>query len=119
MPWTREPDGEWWLRWGDTTRNVEDMRADPTSILHLCRDLIAVRRELHGPYAAVDSPNGVWAWRRGDSAVVAVNLSNRPQAVRGVTGRIGRDTAGARTDEGVQGELRLAPWEGAVVLTSA
>ena len=36
MPWTREPEGEWWLRWGDTTRNVEDMRADPASILHLC-----------------------------------------------------------------------------------
>jgi hypothetical protein len=94
------------------------MRADPTSILHLCRDLISLRRELRGPYAPVDSPDGVWAWRRGDSAVVAVNLSNRPQAVRGVTGTIRRDTAGARVDEAVRGELRLGPWEGAVAVTS-
>jgi alpha-glucosidase len=117
MPWTREPDGEWWLRWGDTTRNVEDMRADPTSILHLCRDLIALRRELHGPYAPIDGPDGVWAWRRGDSALVAVNLSDRPHVVRGIGGSVGRDTSGARTGEAVEGELRLEPWEGVVLLT--
>jgi hypothetical protein len=93
------------------------MRDDPTSILHLCRDLIALRRELRGPYATVESPDGVWAWRRGESAFVAVNLSDRPRVVRGVTGSVRRDTAGSRRGEAVEGELGLEPWEG-VVLTS-
>jgi hypothetical protein len=93
------------------------MRADPTSILHLCRDLIALRRELHGPYAPVDAPDGVWAWRRGESAFVAVNLSDRPRAVHGIGGSVGRDTSGTRTGEAIQGELSLEPWEGVVLLT--
>ena len=116
MPWTREPDGEWWLRWGDTTRNVEDMRADPTSILHLCRDLIALRRELRGGYAPLDAPSGVWAWRRGDSGVVAVNLSDRAAKVRGVDGTIRIDTGRGREGEAVAGAVELEPWQGVVVL---
>ena len=119
MPWTREPEGEWWLRWGDTTRNVEDMRADPTSILHLCRDLIALRPELRGPYAPVDAPEDVWAWRRGESAVVAVNLGDRPRVVRGIHGTIRLGTSASRLGEALSGELRLGPWEGAVVLGGA
>ena len=118
MPWTREAVGEWWLRWGDTTRNVEDMRSDPTSILHLCRDLIALRRELRGPYTPVDSSAGVWAWRRGESGVVAINLSNAPGAVRRVAGTVRRDTSGSRAGEAVEGELRLGPWQGVIVLTT-
>jgi alpha-glucosidase len=116
MQWSRDASAEWWLRWGDTTRNVEDMRADPTSVLHLCRDLIAVRRGLHGRYASLDAPDGVWAWRRGDSAVVAVNLSERAATVHGVTGSVRIDTRRGREGEPVAGALRLDPWEGAVVL---
>ena len=119
MPWTREPDGEWWLRWGDTTRNVEDMRADPGSILHLCRDLIALRPELRGAYATLEAPDGVWAWRRGDAGVVAVNLGDRPQVVRGLQGTVRLGTDASRRDESVAGELRLGPWEGAVVLKTS
>ena len=116
MQWTRDTDEKWWLRWGDATRNVEDMRDDPTSILHVCRDLIALRRDLRGPYETIDAPEGVWAWRRGGSAVVAVNLSEHPARVRGVRGTIRLDTAGKRRGDAVGGELTLAPFEGAVVL---
>ena len=44
----------------------------------LTRDLIALRREhadLHsGSYATLAAPDGVWAWRRGASIAVVVNL---------------------------------------------
>jgi hypothetical protein len=59
----------------------------------------------------------VWAWRRGQGCTVAVNLSNRPQALRDVHGAIHLDTALARGGETVTGTLKLAPWEGAVVAT--
>jgi alpha-glucosidase len=44
MPWRH--DGGWsdpWLPLGDTSRNIEDERADPGSILRLVRSLIAAR----------------------------------------------------------------------------
>jgi alpha-glucosidase len=79
MPWTRE--GGWkdpWLPLEDTSRNVEDQRADAESTLNFTRDLIALRKELadvrSGPYAELPAPPGAWAWRRGDGVVVAVNV---------------------------------------------
>ena len=67
-----------WLPMGDAAeRNVADQREDPASMLHLCRDLIAVRRgraDLRsGASAPHEAPVGVWAWRRGDATLVAVN----------------------------------------------
>jgi len=59
-----------WLPLGDTAaRNVADQRHDPTSILTLTHDLLALRRrtpDLHsGSYASLPAPDGAWAWRRG------------------------------------------------------
>ena len=75
MPWTRE--GGWkdpWLPLEDTSRNVEDQRADPGSTLNFTRDLIALRTKLAdircGPYAELPAPPGAWAWRRGRDVVV-------------------------------------------------
>jgi alpha-glucosidase len=80
MPWTR--DGGWrdpWLPLGDTTRNVEDQRGDPGSILRFVRDVIASRRAnldlQSGAYEPADAPEGVWAYRRGETTV-ALNLSD-------------------------------------------
>jgi alpha-glucosidase len=119
MPWTRRPRQEWWLRHGDTTRNVEDMRDDPTSTLSFTRALIELRREAPelrlGPYSTLPAGPGVWAWRRGEGTAVAINLSDRPRLVRGVSGTVRLDTGLARSAEGVAGTLRLGPWEGAVV----
>jgi alpha-glucosidase len=115
MPWTSTADHEWWIRHGDLTRNVEDMRADEMSTLWFTRELLDVRRAFPPAMTTLDTPEGVWAWRRGDGYVVALNLSDRPRAVKGVQGSIRLDTGLARIGEEATGTLRLAPWEGAVV----
>jgi len=120
MPWTRE--GGWsdpWLPLEDTSRNVEDERADPGSTLNFTRDLIALRRELpdlrEGDYAELPAPAGAWAWRRGEGVVVAVNLGARPVEVA-VDGRIALATDRARDGELAAGRLALRPAEGAVLV---
>ena len=120
MPWTRE--GGWddpWLPLEDTSRNVEDERADPGSTLHLTRDLIALRRELPdlrwGAYAELPAPEGAWAWRRGEGVVVAVNLGARPVEVA-AEGRVVLATDRSREGELVGGRLALAPAEGAILV---
>jgi alpha-glucosidase len=68
MPWTPTGD-DWrepWLPLDDTTRNVEDQRADPASTLNYVRDLIQRRKEFAGaPYETLPSATGIWAYRRG------------------------------------------------------
>jgi alpha-glucosidase len=119
MPWAPTADHEWWIRHGDLTRNVEDMRADETSTLWFTKRLLELRRETPelglGSYVNVDAAPGVWAWRRGEACVVAVNLSDRPQSLRDVRGAIRLDTGLGRVGEHVAGTLKLGPWEGAVV----
>jgi alpha-glucosidase len=121
MPWAPNADREWWIRHGDLTRNVEDMRSDERSTLWLTKRLLELRRatpELRrGSYATVEGGVDVWAWRRGEGCVVAVNLSDRPTALRDVHGTIQLDTGLAREGENVAGTLKLAPWEGAFVGT--
>jgi alpha-glucosidase len=96
FPWTRSGD-EWrnpWLPLADTTRNVEDQRADPASTLNYVRELIAWRRSVAGaPYRSLPSPRGVWAYARGD-ATCAVNLGGRTARYEG---------------------RKLAPWEAAIL----
>jgi alpha-glucosidase len=119
MPWTPTFDHEWWVRHGDLTRNVEDMRADETSTLWFTKRLLELRRatpELRlGSYSTLDGGPGVWAWRRGEGSAVAVNLSDHPRVVRDLSGTIHLDTGLARAGENVAGTLQLAAWEGAVV----
>ncbi len=80
MPWN----GAWrdpWLPAGGGT-SVAAQRDDPGSILSFTRDLIARRRSttdlLDGAYEQLDAPAGVWAYRRGRSTVVALNLADAP-----------------------------------------
>jgi alpha-glucosidase len=120
MPWTR--DGGWndpWLPLGDTSRNVEDQRADPASTLQFTRDAIAIRKRLPalslGAYETVPAPSGAWAWRRGTDTTVAVNLGEEPVEVEGVTGVVMLGTDRLREDEHVSDRLRLGPGEGVVV----
>jgi alpha-glucosidase len=77
LPWTR--DGrEWkspWLPLGDTSRNVQDQLADPSSIVGHTRQLIGARKQLSGDsYETLPSPPGIWAYRRGD-AVCRLNMT--------------------------------------------
>jgi alpha-glucosidase len=118
MPWS--PEGGWrdpWLPLEDTSRNVEEQRTDPASTLHFTRALIAARRRLPdlrtGSYAALDAPGDVWAWRRGESCAVAVNLGSKEELVD-LEGRVELSTGRDREGEPFAG--RLAAGEG-VVLT--
>ena len=99
--------------------NVADQRADPASMLHLCRDLLALRRAEEdlsvGGYVSLAAPAGVWAYRRGSRFVVALNLSPDAAAVDGVGGRVRIGTRREREGETVADRLALCPWEGVVV----
>ena len=126
MQWTPEEGFtsagvEPWLPAGDAAaRNVADQREDPGSILHLCRDLIALRREredLHsGAYEALESAEGVWAWRRGTETVVALNHGDAPATLSLGAGEILIGTKRKRAGERVDGDVQLDPWE-AVILS--
>jgi alpha-glucosidase len=96
MPWTGGGT-EWknpWLPLSDTSLNVEDERVSPQSTLHYVRGLIEQRKEfVREPYEAVESRDGVWAWRRGTTTCV-VNLAD---------------------EEAEHDGRRLAPWEAAIL----
>jgi alpha-glucosidase len=78
MPWS--PSGaEWrspWLPLDDTSRNVEEQRADPDSTLNYVRDLIARRKVFaDAPYQTLRSGSGVWAYSRGPFTCI-LNMSD-------------------------------------------
>src|SRR5918994_5453207 len=87
MPWSDEPGGGFttagatpWLPFGDlAAHNVAAQRDDHGSVLHLVRDLIALRRRhadlREGPYDRIETSAGAWAWRRGDGLAVAICLA--------------------------------------------
>ena len=114
-----EPGVEPWLPLGHVdARNVAAQRDDAGSTLAFCRELIALRRSwpsLHsGTYELVEAtPAGVWVWRRGDDALVAVNLSDGGASLAGVGREVEITTAHGRERSGGR-DLRLAAWEGVV-----
>jgi alpha-glucosidase len=112
MPWG---DVDWcdpWLPLGGTVASVTEQRADPGSVLTFCREAIALRRArkdlTSGGYTPVASPTGVWAWQRGGSTGIALNLTDSV-ATTPLTGKVLLSTRG-RDDPS-----RLEPWEGVVV----
>ncbi len=127
MPWTPGPgggftsaDAEPWLPLGAAgSTNVTDQRSDPGSILHLCRDLIALRRatpELRsGAYTPVATPKELWAWRRGDGVLVAINLSEDEQTLDASDGTILLATDPERDGDAVSGSVVLGPRDAVVV----
>lgn len=111
---------ETWLPIGDSAgSNVADQKVDPRSVLYLCRDLIALRRESRdlrvGAYVRLESPPGSWLFARGGSFMVALNMSDDPILVSGVEGTVAISTGRDREGQLLSGELSLAGWEGAVV----
>jgi alpha-glucosidase len=97
LPWN----GGWtkpWLPLTAKVASVAEQRASDRSFLSYCRSLIAQRRAnadlVEGAYESLPSPDGVWAFRRGEHTRVAVNLT----------------AADAELEDG----LRLAPWQGLV-----
>ena len=127
MPWCNDPTGGFtapgvtpWLPIGDAAAcNVEDQHENPDSVLHFVRELVGLRRrtpDLHsGDYRSLETKGGLWAWHRGSSHVVAVNLGDDPASLDGVTGRIVAHSVPGRVDAALAGSLDLSGWEGAVV----
>jgi alpha-glucosidase len=124
MPWTAEGGfndngAEPWLPFGDLDRNVADQRSDPRSTLHLVRDLVALRRARadlrSGTYASLPAPDGAWVYRRGETTIVALNLSDDPVTAEGLAGEVMIGTDRERDGERVAGALSLPPWSGAVI----
>ncbi|HZB79209.1 MAG TPA: alpha-amylase family glycosyl hydrolase [Actinomycetota bacterium] len=126
MQWSAGPTGEFttgepWLPVGDAEAcNLEEQVRDPGSVAHLCRDLIALRRDRpalrSGRYEPIRAPEGVWAWRRGSDTAVAVNLSDRRVEVP-LPGRVLLATDRDRDGHGATRSIPLAPWEAAVLAT--
>jgi alpha-glucosidase len=126
MPWSAEPGlgftaprVEPWLPFGDASvANVAAQRSDPRSVLHLTRDLIALRRAepdlLAGVYSEVRAADGVWVYRRGERHLVALNCGSEESEVP-AHGTIVISTHRDRDGSPVDRELALGPREGAVV----
>jgi alpha-glucosidase len=95
LPWDGTPTHGWgtsdpWLPWPPEadTRNVEAMRAEEGSILHLYRRLIRARREsaalTAGTQELLGAPEGVVAYSRRfgeDRRVVLINFTEEPVEV--------------------------------------
>jgi alpha-glucosidase len=98
--------------------NVADQERDPDSLLHLYRDLIALRREtLRGPLTLIeDTAPGVLAFTRGGEHLVALNLGDAPAPAPAAAGTVLRHTHD-RARTGAHAPT-LAPGEG-FIATSA
>jgi alpha-glucosidase len=119
--------GEAWLPLAAdfASRNVEAQRADPSSILCLYRDLLALRRATpaleRGAWRALDAPDGVLAYERREGpsrALVALNFASEPRAAGLPAARV---RGGLSTLFGVAlpedaAKLQLAPSSAAVLV---
>ena len=87
-----------WLPLTARVSSVAQQREDEASFLSYCRRLIAQRRAnpdlVDGDYESIPSPDGVWAFRRGEHTRVAVNLTEE--------------------ETELEDGSRLAPWQGLV-----
>ncbi len=133
MQWTDDPGAgfsmpgiEPWLPYGDASAcNVAAQRHDPDSMLSLTRDLIGLRDAMpelrRGVYATLPASNDqLWAWRRGERTIVAMNCSDDAVDVPDIgPGNVRISTIRLRDGERVDGALHLAPWEAAIVWRDA
>jgi alpha-glucosidase len=131
MPWRDQPGGGFtdpsvkpWLPIGNlAAHNVTSQQHHPDSQLQLTRDLIALRKQTPdlqtGDSTQLPAPPGLWAWRRGHSITVALNLSDSHHTLDGLTGTIAIATDRTRDQETLSARLNLRPWEGAIVATTS
>jgi alpha-glucosidase len=92
IPWEAGPTHGWstpdpWLPWppASEARHAAALRADPASILHLYRRLLAARRASPaltlGGFSSLPAASGVLAWERrhaGDRRAVLINFTGEP-----------------------------------------
>ncbi len=108
-----------WLPIGDNAAcNVEEQKIDPRSVLHLTRDLIALRKTfLSERYSRSTSPDGTWVYRRGKH-VIALNMTDEEVKISRLRGVVRISTTRERDGQEFSGGLSLEPWEGIVVDSS-
>ena len=136
MRWDAGPNGgfcapgvEPWLPLADGVvgADVATQRADPGSILHLVRALLAVRRShpalADGSYRALDGAEACFMFLRevpGQRILVALRFDGGAGVVPVPgPGRIVLTTHGDRAGERVDRTLELGPYQGAIVLLDA
>ena len=127
IPWDATPSHGWtttdpWLPWPPDPdgRNAATEQADPTSMLHLYRRLLAARRRSPalrlGTITVLDSPAGVLAYERaapGDRRRVVVNFAGHPAVAPVAAG--GAWTVEVASHGGGEGE----PFTGTVPASAA
>ena len=83
--WPTRPRATWPIR-----------RVDADSVLELCRRTIAARQASEdlavGSYRSLPSPEGTWAYARGEDAVVLLNMGGDPATFEGVAGTVAVST---------------------------
>ncbi len=116
-----DPGVQPWLRYGDYAAcNVASQVDDPTSMLSLTRDLIALRKMSfdlrRGSYTTIPTSDDdmAWAWRRGAHTVVAINFSDHAVTIDDVAGTIAISTNRAHDGLAVT-NLTLGAYEAVVV----
>jgi alpha-glucosidase len=127
VPWDESEDHGWptdgavrpWLPFppDPEVRNYASLRRDPSSILHLYRRLLELRRSssalVRGEQAALELPEGVLGFRRSDgdsSCTVLINFTDRTVVVgeTGVDGPASVAVASDGSGEGLAFDGRLA-----------
>ena len=110
-----------WLPFGDLVKaNVEAQRGDRNSILGFTRSLVELRKSepdlALGAYRSVDAPEGAWLFERGESMLVALNLSDEAKTIERVSGEVCIHTAAPFDgDNRIESKLELGPYEGVVL----
>jgi alpha-glucosidase len=137
LPWDGTDDHGWptaggirpWLPFPaeSATRNYADQRAEPNSILHLYRRIIALRRQhpalALGDFTQLEAPDGVLAYTRtldNDVCRVLINFTDVPVDVGGQVGSEDPATVAASSDgagEGSRFEGRLLPDQAVILAT--
>jgi len=128
IPWTTAPDHGWaspdpWLPFPPEpdVRNAATLREDPASILHLYRDLLALR---HGTLAlqlgsieVLEAPDDVLVYERrldDDARIVAISFSSAPVEVSLVAAAV-ELSSDAHRSRGASWQGALQPYEGMVL----
>jgi alpha-glucosidase len=109
-----------WLPLGDVSAvNVAAQRDDAQSVLAFCRDVIAYRRQhpafVTSGYESLGAPEGVWAFGRGETHAVCLNMSASPVRLDGFGGTVAICTDRARDGDIVGSVLTLAAHEGLIL----
>jgi alpha-glucosidase len=130
IPWTANEGHGWsspaWLPFAPESarRNVSTLRDDPSSILHVYRALLALRRATpalrHGTMHVIESAADVLAFTRTadtEQVLVVVNFANAPRTHSSATGMLVLAQSDAPTSPGATFDGTLKPHQACILST--